>query len=56
MSKFVSFLYQLARTANDIEKISSGNSREVGRRIKNKFLGRKVASRIYNGLSFERRR
>jgi len=33
MAKFVSFLYQLARTANDIEKITSGS--------------RKVSSRIY---------
>jgi hypothetical protein len=47
MAKFVSFLYQLARTANDIEKITSGNPKRIARRAKNKFLGRKVSSRIY---------
>jgi hypothetical protein len=52
MAKLVSFLYQLARTANDIEKIASGNPKRVGRRVKNKVLGRKVASRIYRWPKF----
>ncbi|OQA66031.1 MAG: hypothetical protein BWY37_01575 [Firmicutes bacterium ADurb.Bin262] len=47
MAKFVSFLYPLARTANDIEKISSGNPKRIARRAKNKFLSRKVLSLIY---------
>jgi hypothetical protein len=52
MAKFVSFLYQLARTANDIEKIASGNPKRVARRAKNKFLSRKVASKIYRWPKF----
>ncbi len=52
MAKFVSFLYKLARTANDIEKIASGNPKRVARRAKNKVLGRKVASKIYRWPRF----
>ncbi|MCM8806217.1 MAG: hypothetical protein NC825_05765 [Candidatus Omnitrophica bacterium] len=47
MSKFVRFLYQLARMANDIETYSSGNPGKIARRIKNKIIGRKIGSRIY---------
>jgi len=42
MSKIVSFLYKLARTANDIEKLTSGDPKKITRRIKNKFIGRKI--------------
>ena len=31
MSKAVSFLYQLARAANDIEKLSSGDPKRIAR-------------------------
>ncbi|HEY3397131.1 MAG TPA: hypothetical protein VGM19_05660 [Armatimonadota bacterium] len=47
MSKTVSFLYQLARTANDVETLASGNPKRIVRRLKNKLIGRKVASRLY---------
>jgi hypothetical protein len=47
MSKFVSFLYKTARTANDIETLLSGNPTRIARRLKNKLIGRKVASRLY---------
>ena len=30
MSKSTSFLYQLARAANDIEKLTSGNPKRIG--------------------------
>ena len=46
MSKVVSFLYNLARKVNDIEKLSSGDSEKIARRLKNKFIGRKI-SRIW---------
>jgi len=52
MSKFVSFLYKLARTANDIEKITSGDPKKIARRAKNKILGRKVVSKIYKWPKF----
>ncbi|MCM8829916.1 MAG: hypothetical protein NC824_02840 [Candidatus Omnitrophica bacterium] len=46
MSKFVSFLYKLARTVNDIEKISSGDPKKIARRVKSKVIGRKIVSKI----------
>ncbi|HOC02934.1 MAG TPA: hypothetical protein PKK91_05600, partial [bacterium] len=52
MSKFVSFLYRLARISNDIETIASGNPKKIARRAKNKILGRKVASKIYKWPKF----
>ena len=33
MSKLVSFLYKMARTANDIEKLSSGNPKKIANRV-----------------------
>jgi len=38
MSKSTSFLYQLARAANDIEKLASGDPKRIARRAKNKYL------------------
>jgi len=46
MGKMVSFLYKLARTANDVEKLSSGNPKRIGKRIKNKVIGRKIVSKL----------
>jgi hypothetical protein len=47
MKKLVSFLYKLARTANDISKVSSGDPKKLTRRIKNKAIGRKIIRRIW---------
>jgi len=38
MSKTVSFLYRLARLANDVEKIKSGDPKKIARRVKNKVI------------------
>ena len=42
MSKSVSFLYKLARLANDVEKLSSGDPKKIARRAKNKYIGKKI--------------
>jgi hypothetical protein len=43
----VSLLYQLARTANDVSVLASGNPRRISRRLRNKLLGRYVVSRLW---------
>jgi len=47
MSKSTSFLYQLARTANDIEKLASGDPKRITRRAKNKYIGRKLIRKTW---------
>ncbi len=47
MGKTVSFLYKLARTANDVEKIASGNPKRIARRAKNKVIGRKLVKKLW---------
>jgi hypothetical protein len=47
MSKLISQLYQLARVANDVETLLSMNPKRIARRLKNKVLGRAVASRLF---------
>jgi len=47
MKKLVSFLYKLARAANDISKVSTGDPKKITRRIKNKAIGRKLIRKIW---------
>jgi hypothetical protein len=47
MGKLVSFLYKLARVANDISKVASGNPKKITRRVKNKIIGRKLIRKIW---------
>jgi len=47
MSKTTNFLYQLARMANDIEKLSSGDPKRITRRVKNKYIGRKLVRKVW---------
>ena len=47
MGKTVSFLYKLARLANDLEKISSGSPKKIARRAKNKVIGRKLVKKLW---------
>ena len=42
MSKLVSMLYKLARAANDISKVASGDPKKIARRAKNKIVGKKL--------------
>lgn len=50
MGKTVSFLYKLARMANDVETAASGNPKKITRRVKNKVLGRKVAPELFKKI------
>lgn len=45
MSKSVSFLFKMARTANTIEKL--GQPRKLPRHYKNKMLGRYLIRRVW---------
>jgi len=47
MGKLVSGLYKLARIANDISKVASGDPKKVARRVKNKIIGRKLIKKIW---------
>ncbi len=47
MGKTVSFLYRLARLANDIEKLASGDPKRIARRVKNKYVGRKIIRKVW---------
>ncbi|MBA7537456.1 hypothetical protein ES705_29723 [subsurface metagenome] len=38
----VSWLYQLARHANDLETLASGKPKKIARRLKNKQIGRRT--------------
>jgi len=47
LNKLVSFLFNLARKANDISKLASGDPKKITRRIKNKVIGRKLIRKIW---------
>ena len=47
MGKLVSGLYKLARIANDISKVASGDPKKVARRVKNKIIGRKIIKKVW---------
>ena len=47
MGKSVSFLYRLARIANDVETVASGKPKRIARRAKNKYIGRKLVRKTW---------
>ena len=47
MGKLVSSLFKLARKANDIQKVLSGDPVKITRRVKNKIIGRKLIRKIW---------
>lgn len=47
MNKLIAFIYNLARRLNDLNTLASGNPKKIGRRIKNKILGRKIIRKIW---------
>jgi hypothetical protein len=46
-SSLSSSLFRLARLSRDVEVYSSGNPVRIGRRLKNKYIGRKFISRAW---------
>jgi len=47
MGKLVSGLYRLARVANDVSKVASGDPKKIIRRAKNKYIGKKLIRKIW---------
>ena len=43
----VSALYKIARIANDVRVLSSGNPKRIARHYANKAIGRYVVRRMY---------
>ncbi len=43
----MSSLYKIARIANDVSKLASGNSKRIGERVVSKAIGRSVVKRLY---------
>lgn len=46
-NSFTSSLYRLARITRDAEVYTSGDPVKIGRRFKNKWLGRRFISRVW---------
>ena len=47
MGKLVSSLFKLARIANDVSKVASGDPKKIIRKVKNKIIGRKLIKKIW---------
>ena len=47
MGKLVSLLYRAARTANDVEALTSGNPKRIARRLRNKVIGRTLVRKLF---------
>ncbi len=45
--KLTSLLYRLARSSRDAQVISSGSSKKMARRARNKILGRSLVRRLF---------
>jgi len=42
MSKTRGILYKLARRLGDVEAVSSGSSKKMANRVKNKYIGKRL--------------
>jgi hypothetical protein len=47
MAGLVSSLFKIARIANDVRILSSGNPKRIARHYVNKAIGRNIVSRMY---------
>lgn len=45
--KLTNWLYKIARISRDVEVLTSGDPKKVARRVKNKWLGRRVIGKIF---------
>jgi len=43
----VSSLYKVARIANDVSALASGNPKRIGKRVVNKAIGRSAVKLLY---------
>ena len=43
----VNSLYKIARIANDVSKLASGNPNRIGKRVVNKAIGRSLVKLLY---------
>ncbi|MGA2607979.1 MAG: hypothetical protein ABSH01_11055 [Terriglobia bacterium] len=43
----MSSLYKIARIANDVSVLASGNPKRIGKRVVNKAIGRSVVKLLY---------
>jgi hypothetical protein len=42
VNKLISFLFNLARKLTDLKAITSGSPGKMARRVKNKYIGKKI--------------
>jgi len=47
LNKMISFLYRLARGLTDFKAVASGSPMKIGRRVKNKYIGKKLIRKIW---------
>ena len=47
VSKFISFLFNLARRLTDIKAVTSGDPKKIIRRAKNKYIGKNLIRKIW---------
>ena len=47
MNQFRSTLYQMARLMGDLQAIASGKPSRFAKRAVNKFIGRKIVSKLW---------
>jgi hypothetical protein len=43
----ISKLFKIARIADDVRALSSGNPKRIAKRCANKVIGRKIVKRMY---------
>ncbi len=47
MNKLISNLFNLARRLTDVKTLASGDIKKIGRRAKNKYIGKKLIRKIW---------